>query len=103
MTAAEADRWLIDVAAKEPRRSLANVISDKLAASRGRRGFAAWADVPGEQTMGQLAKEPRKQLAALLTDLPLPVIGDRGWNYAEVTAGGVPLAEIDYRTMQSRM
>src|SRR5438105_2352567 len=25
------------------------------------------------------------------------------WNYAEVTAGGVPLAEIDYRTMQSRV
>jgi predicted flavoprotein YhiN len=26
----------------------------------------------------------------------------RGWNYAEVTAGGVPLEELDYRTMQSR-
>ena len=28
--------------------------------------------------------------------------GDRGWNYAEVTAGGVPLSEIDSRTMESR-
>ena len=26
----------------------------------------------------------------------------RGYNYAEVTAGGVPLEEIDHRTMASR-
>jgi len=38
-----------------------------------------------------------------LTALELPVVGDRGWNYAEVTAGGVPLAEIDFRTLQSRL
>jgi hypothetical protein len=29
-------------------------------------------------------------------------MGDRGWSYAEVTAGGVPLREVDYRTMGSR-
>ena len=32
----------------------------------------------------------------------LPVSGDRGFNYAEVTAGGVPLAELDLATMRSR-
>jgi predicted flavoprotein YhiN len=32
----------------------------------------------------------------------LPVEGARGWDFAEVTAGGVPLNEIDYRTMESR-
>jgi predicted flavoprotein YhiN len=37
-----------------------------------------------------------------LTGLVLPVVQHRGWNYAEVTAGGVPLGEIDYRTMHSR-
>jgi predicted flavoprotein YhiN len=35
-------------------------------------------------------------------DLALPITGHRGWNHAEVTAGGVPLSEIDYRTMESR-
>jgi predicted flavoprotein YhiN len=34
--------------------------------------------------------------------LALPVVQHRGWNYAEVTAGGVPLNEVDYRTMESR-
>jgi hypothetical protein len=37
-----------------------------------------------------------------LTRLPLPITGDRGYNYAEVTAGGVPLAEIQLSTMESR-
>jgi predicted flavoprotein YhiN len=32
----------------------------------------------------------------------LPVIGDRGFDHAEVTAGGVPLAELRLETMESR-
>ena len=38
-----------------------------------------------------------------LTGLVLPVTRDRGWNYAEVTAGGVPLNEIAPATMESRI
>jgi hypothetical protein len=33
---------------------------------------------------------------------PLPVIRSRGYNYAEATAGGVALDEIDPATMESR-
>ena len=51
---------------------------------------------------GQLSRDARRALVHALTALPLPVVQHRGWNYAEVTAGGVPLDEIDYRTMQSR-
>ena len=52
--------------------------------------------------LNQLPKSKRKILVRVLTDLPLPVIGHRGWNYAEVTAGGIPLREINPRTMMSR-
>ena len=38
-----------------------------------------------------------------MTRLVLPVDGNRGWNVAEVTAGGVPLAELDTATMASRL
>ena len=41
-------------------------------------------------------------LPSLVVLLATVVVQHRGWNYAEVTAGGVPLREIDYRTMQSR-
>ena len=53
-------------------------------------------------TLSQLSREGRRALIHNLTALVLPISGPRGWNYAEVTAGGVPLAEIDYRTMGSR-
>jgi predicted flavoprotein YhiN len=35
--------------------------------------------------------------------MPLPVTGDRGHAYAEVTAGGVPLAQLRLETMESRL
>jgi predicted flavoprotein YhiN len=34
---------------------------------------------------------------------PLPITDSRGYNYAEVTAGGITLTEIDPGTMASRV
>lgn len=56
------------------------------------------ANTPGDQ----LTKEQRKALARNITQLVLPITGNRGYNYAEVTAGGVPLSEIHLDTMESR-
>ncbi len=50
----------------------------------------------------QLTRDKRKALAKLLTQTPLPITGNRGFTYAEVTAGGVPLTEIRLETMESR-
>jgi predicted Rossmann fold flavoprotein len=54
---------------------------------------------PGDQ----LPRDARKALVRVVTRLPLPVTGDRGFTYAEVTAGGVPLAELHLETMESRV
>ena len=64
--------------------------------------------------IGHLGLDPTKRLAALtreerraivhgLTRFPLPVRDSRGYNYAEATAGGVALDEIDPSTMRSRL
>ncbi|MBA5872783.1 MAG: aminoacetone oxidase family FAD-binding enzyme, partial [Nitrospira sp. CR2.1] len=45
----------------------------------------------------------RDRLLAALTRFLFPVVRDRGWNFAEVTAGGVPLEEINFRTMESKV
>lgn len=50
-----------------------------------------------------LTREQRKTLARALTEMEVPIHSDRGWNYAEVTAGGVPLEEIDLKTMASKI
>lgn len=53
--------------------------------------------------LAHLRRDDRRALAHALTALPLPVEQDRGWNHAEVTAGGVPLGEVSWRTMESRL
>ena len=52
--------------------------------------------------ISQVPKEARRTLLDRVSALHLPATAPRGWNVAEVTAGGVPLAEIDHRTFASR-
>jgi predicted Rossmann fold flavoprotein len=92
---------LINAAGRHQRRPVASVLADRLP----RRVAEALASHLGLEatTMGQLQREARRALVHTLTGLVLPVQAERGWNYAEVTAGGVPLCEVDHRTMQSRV
>ena len=53
--------------------------------------------------LAHFARDDRRRLAQALIAWPLSVTGSRGYNYAEVTAGGVPLTEIDPATMESRI
>ena len=60
------------------------------------------AGVDPASSIRQLAREQRRSLARATCALPLDVEGDRGFTYAEVTMGGVPLAEVKLDTMESR-
>lgn len=51
----------------------------------------------------ELARLQRKTLARSLTRMVLPISGNRGYTYAEVTAGGVPLSELRLDRMESRV
>lgn len=51
----------------------------------------------------QLSRPSRRTLVQTLTEMRLDVTGNRGYKFAEVTAGGVPLAEIDLKSMASRV
>lgn len=44
-----------------------------------------------------------EKLFALLTALPFKVTGVRGFEYCQVSAGGVPVSEVDPATMRSRV
>jgi predicted Rossmann fold flavoprotein len=50
----------------------------------------------------RLTREGRLALARAATQLPVPIVGDAGFDFAEVTAGGVPLRELDLATLESR-
>jgi hypothetical protein len=77
-----------------PLKYLARRLPERLA-----RALCSQAGVRGDP----LTREQRKNLARCVTRLELPITGNRGFTYAEVTAGGVPLSEIRLETMESRV
>lgn len=60
------------------------------------------AQVDPAQPSHGLKRDDRRRLARLLVETPLPIVGDRGFSHAEVTAGGIPLSEIELNSMHSR-
>ena len=95
------EKWLVELTSFRPKLQLSNALSAKLPA-RMATAILAHVGIAAEIICGQLSRDARRALTQALVALPLPVVQQRGWNYAEVTAGGVPLNEIDFRTMQSR-
>jgi len=60
------------------------------------------AAVDPARILSELRRDERLRLIEILTRGPLPWSGDEGYRKAEVTGGGVSLAEVDPRTMESR-
>ncbi len=61
------------------------------------------AEIEPERALAELRREERARLVAVLARYPLPWTGDEGYKKAEVTGGGVSLAEVDPRTLESRL
>jgi predicted Rossmann fold flavoprotein len=97
----QVDARLMAVAAARPRSSAAALVADLVPAAVATE-LLAIAGIPPAVTAGALTRDARRQLAHALTEIRLSVTGTRGYNYAEVTAGGVPLSEVEGRTLQSR-
>jgi predicted Rossmann fold flavoprotein len=95
------EQWLIQQTAQRPKLSLGNLLSTRLP-SRVAIALIEYCRFDSALPAGQLPRDARRTLVHALTALPLPVQQHRGWNYAEVTAGGVPLDEINFRTMESK-
>ena len=72
-------------------------LPDRLAAA-----LIATASVAPDRTLSELQRDERLRLIEMLVRGPLPWTSDEGYKKAEVTGGGVSLAEIDPRTMESR-
>ena len=59
--------------------------------------------VPGQTVLAQLTRGDRKKVLEALTRYPLPWTADEGYKKAEVTGGGVALAEVQPKTLESRI
>src|SRR5437588_1668952 len=88
------DATLIAAAKRNPHATIASVLRlpDRLLAR-----------LAPETALGRLSKDDRRRIVRDVVDFTLPVVRDRGFEYAEVTAGGVPLDEVNVTTMESRI
>lgn len=73
------------------------VVPDRLAMA-----LLGVANVDPSRPLAELRREERRRVIDTMVRCVLPWTGDEGYKKAEVTGGGVNLAEIDPRTMESR-
>jgi hypothetical protein len=64
--------------------------------------FLAQVRIPPEARMRELSRAQAKQLESTLRDTRLPITGTKGFDQSQVSAGGVPVGEVDPLTCQSR-
>lgn len=83
------------------KKSLVSLVPE-LVPRRLAEALLASAGLDPQKRGAELSKAGRATVVAALKRTAIPVSGTRGFSKAEVTAGGVPLDEIDSRTLASK-
>jgi len=96
--AAAVEEWILERTRRSPRSTLGVALAERLP----RRLVEAIVPSPATP-LSVLPREARRAAAEAATALDLRVTGTDGFDRAEVTAGGVPLRELDRRTLESRL
>jgi predicted Rossmann fold flavoprotein len=95
------DEWLREQERSRTRAQVVTVLATRMPAAVASVWTVA-AGVAPDMTLAHLTRDARRQLIRALVDSPLRVRDSRGYGYAEVTAGGVPLDEIAPGSLESR-
>jgi len=98
----DVEQWWIARTRERPQSSLSTALS-ALTPTSVAGALLSRLRLRPDITLAHLSREDRRVLSHALAKWPLRVTGDRGYNVAEATAGGVPLDEIDPSTMRSRL
>lgn len=87
------ERLLVDT--RNPRATIGSLF-------RARVPERVLAAIAPATALARLSRDERRNAIRQLTAMQIPVTRDRGFDYAEVTAGGVPLSEVNLSTLESR-
>ena len=99
----EVEEELIGVAKSSARMHVGTLVERWLPAALALALLRDAAATDPATPLGQMSRDERRRILRALTACEIPVTRDRGLDYAEVTAGGVPLDEIHLATMESRI
>ena len=90
------------LAAARPRASVLTTLTTMMPASAA-AALLRQLNIDGTVALAHFERDRRRRLTHALTSWALPIVGARGYNHAEVTAGGIALTEIEPATMASRV
>ncbi|MEM9416120.1 MAG: NAD(P)/FAD-dependent oxidoreductase [Planctomycetota bacterium] len=93
--------WL-DAAKHHPTRAVQTQLRGRFPERFAQAILDKYLGIEPDLPLSQFSRDDRRALCHALTAMPLPVVGDRGFKYAEVTAGGVPMTEVTTATMASK-
>lgn len=65
--------------------------------------MVALSGIDPERSVNNITREERLSFASLIKNLPMTILGTRGFNEAIITRGGIDVKEIDPSTMESRL
>lgn len=92
---------LVKTSREKPQMPVKKILSAKFP-DRFAESLMGYAGIPQTRSINQLSRTERQKLLDSLYRFPLKVTEAVGYAKAEVTAGGVNLEEIDFRTMESK-
>jgi predicted Rossmann fold flavoprotein len=96
------DASLLEAAGRASRATTLTLLSAFVPAAMA-RAMLARLSIDESTTGAHLPRDDRRRIARALVEWPLPVAGSRGYNFAEATAGGVALDDVDPGSMESRV
>jgi predicted Rossmann fold flavoprotein len=97
----QCERYWLDASRERPLTAVATALAELIPGSVASAILERITIAPAT-TLAELPRDDRRRLTRALTEWPLAIAGSRGYNFAEATAGGVDLREIDPATMESR-
>jgi predicted Rossmann fold flavoprotein len=96
------DNWLRAESMTAGKKQLAGVLAQHLP-RRLAESLLERAELPADRKSAALSKAERARLIGAIKRQTFSINGTLGFKKAEVTAGGVSLAEVDSRTMESKL
>jgi predicted Rossmann fold flavoprotein len=96
------ERHLISVFDEHKNKALKNVLKEAIGPGAAKVVLTLLAEVDVGKKVHSITKVERKVLVRLIKALPLTIDSLMGFDRAVIADGGVPLGEVDMRTMQSK-
>jgi len=99
---AELERKILRQINEHPKKTVANILAE-IVPRRAALVLFGQLDIPENLFANQLNKDLRRKMLRLVKALPLSIIRTRPITEATVTRGGVSFAEIEPKTMESKI